>query len=79
MSDEANHVDKDSCFVNYASVTSRSFAVSLIVEFLGETAKRVVGQSVNRDTITCSINCNAVVSDQCSPYSCSLALVALSR
>jgi hypothetical protein len=31
----ANNVDKDSLFTNYAPITSRAFATSLILELLG--------------------------------------------
>lgn len=33
---DTSHVDKDTCFTNYTSVTSRAFATSLILEFVGE-------------------------------------------
>jgi hypothetical protein len=35
--DQSKHVDQDTCFTNYTSITSRAFATSLILEFVGET------------------------------------------
>jgi hypothetical protein len=35
--DTSKHVDQDTCFTNYTSVTSRAFATSLILEFVGES------------------------------------------
>jgi hypothetical protein len=38
--DQSKHVDQDTCFTNYTSITSRAFATSLILEFVGKTRGR---------------------------------------
>lgn len=45
--DQSSHVDKDTCFTNYSSITSRAFTTSLILEFVGESRGIGIGTAAD--------------------------------